>query len=97
MRDSDGSELLACFPCFDQVNSNLLLRWLEAGTGVVAQAIRVKLAELGLSITCSDDADAILNLLHERELHDHTSCRADGLALKKLASVVATVLGHDDA
>ena len=56
-----------------------------------------KLAELGLSITCSDDADAILNLLHERELHDHTSCRADGLALKKLASVVATVLGHDDA
>ena len=48
------------------MNSNLLLRWLEAGTGVVAQAIRVKLAELGLSITCSDDADAILNLLHER-------------------------------
>lgn len=79
------------------MNSNLLLRWLEAGTGVVAQAIRVKLAELGLSITCSDDADAILNLLHERELHDHTSCRADGLALKKLASVVETVLGHDDA
>ena len=79
-----------------QANSQLLLRWLENGSGCVAQAIRVKLASESLDAAKSDHADPILNILHGRELCDASTVRHDGLRLIQLAENVADFLVHDE-
>ena len=89
---SDASQLSTNQPRV-QANSQTLLRWLEHGTGCVAQAVRIRLASAHmLDVARPDDAEPILNLLHGRDAADTTTPRLDGIVLIKLADHVASLL-----